>query len=171
MARSSSDNTMRIELITAVNALDDTYYFELVPGKWLGNHWNRTSVYIDGDVFGLIAWLFAERVAGFDPYGPTEIARSRIDHLFKGLIDFSKTVGQAQGLADVWVPHPSSQFPGLYLVKFDGRTLHCYGASEALEAIDDWEAARRQIRLMLEELGRWMLNVSAQGKPVTILGV
>jgi hypothetical protein len=85
-----SYNTMKLELITSVNELDGTCYDEFIPGKWLGKHWNPTSVYIDDDAFGLIAWLFEERVPGFNPYGPTEIMRSRIDHVIKGLNDFSK---------------------------------------------------------------------------------
>jgi hypothetical protein len=97
--------------------------------------------------------------------------RSRIDHVIKGLNDFAETVGRAERPTDVWVPHPSSLFRGLYFVKSGGRTVRCHGASVALDEIDDSNTARRQLCLMLDELGRWMLDVAARGKPVTILGI
>ena len=81
---------MRIELITCVEDLEGTWYYEFQPGEFRWEFWSSNSVYLDADVFSLLEPLFRERIPWFAPYGLTTISGSRIGHLAKDLGAFAK---------------------------------------------------------------------------------
>lgn len=142
---------MRIELIKAVEQLEDTYYYEFAPGEFRGQHWSREAVYIHGDVFPLIADIFRTGVRGFDLYGPTTISGSAIGRLAEDLGDFALRLGRVERPEDIWNTHHMDE--------------------PIWEEIDDWHQAQRQLCMMLRDLGQWLLAAKARKEPVTILGL
>ncbi len=142
---------MRIELITCVEDLEGTWYYEFQPGEFRWEFWSSNSVYLDADVFSLLEPLFWERIPWFAPYGLTTISGSRIGHLAKGLGAFAKTVGRAERPDEIWDPSQACDV--------------------ALKQIDDWRSTRRQLGVALHELKRWILAVKARSEPISILGL
>lgn len=141
---------MQIELITSVDELEGTSYYEFFPVIWNEQLWNITSVYIHDDVFSLIAKVFSNRNPSFAPFGVSQLSGSSISDVVRGLNDFAKIIGRAEKPENVW----------------NGAEFEY-----ELDQINDWNIAKKNICVMLHKFGRWMLSVKAQGQPTTILGM
>lgn len=62
---------MRLDLITDVKELQDTWSYELLPGLFEGGHRNPGPVFVEGDAFGLLEVAFARSVPSLALHGPT----------------------------------------------------------------------------------------------------
>ncbi len=142
---------MQLALLTSLQQLQGTWYYEFFPGLFKGTHWNQSSVFLDGDAFVLVEGIFWGCVPNFAPYGPTTVSGRVLEQLAKELKALEKVVLAADGAAEV----------------------HAWGGIEAalLQGLPDWPAAKPQILRMLQDLRRWLLAVRAADRPVSILGL
>jgi hypothetical protein len=58
----------QIHLIRDKRQLEGTAYFEFLPGRYTGQHWNEKSVYLDEEVLGLIEKPFMDSLPSYDHY-------------------------------------------------------------------------------------------------------
>lgn len=146
---------MRIELITSVDRLDGTPYFEFCPGAYAygGRHWRTESVYLHLYVFDLVADIFVAQIPEFAYFGPTTISGRRIEKLAKALDEFAAVVNRAETPDAIWQP-------------IEGTFIE-----DLSEELDDWTTAKRQLSIMLRDLNQWMRGVATRSEPVTIVGI
>jgi hypothetical protein len=143
----------QIELITSVEDLNGTWYFEFYRGEFRGDHWNSDSVYLDADLFDFVERVFHTQMPEFAKYGPTTISGRRIEKLAKALDEFAAAVNRAETPDAIWRPNK-----GLFI-------------EDLSEKLDDWTTAKRQLSTMLRDLSRWLRGIAARSEPVTILGI
>jgi hypothetical protein len=56
--------------------LEGTAYVELLPGSYLGEHWNEGSVYFEEQTFAPLDAILRRRLPSYDPLAFTEISES-----------------------------------------------------------------------------------------------
>ncbi len=144
---------MKIELITSVDRLQGSSYFEFFPGAYRGDNWRRESVYLHMYVFDLVARVFGTQIPEFACFGPTTISGRRIEILAKALDEFAAVVNEAETPDAIW--HP---IKGTFI-------------EDLSEELDAWTMAKRQVSILLRDLSRWLRGVAARSEPVTILGI
>jgi len=144
---------VNIELITSVDRLEGTLYFEFHPGAYGGNHWRTESVYLHLYVFDLVANVFVAEIPEFSYFGPTTISGRRVEKLAKALDEFAAAVNSAETPDAVWQPIEGNVHRGL--IRPTGRLDHGQRAGEH----------------QLRDLSRWLRGVAARSEPVSILGI
>ena len=144
---------MDIELITSVERLEETLYFEFQPGAYLRSSWCPDSVFLHLYVFDLVADVFMAEIPEFAYFGPTTISGRRIEKLASALDEFAAVVNRADTPNAIW-----KQIPGTFI-------------EDLSEELADWTTAKRQVSIMVRDLNRWMRDVAAQSEPITVLGI
>lgn len=142
---------MRLELLTKTSQLENTWYYEFLPGLFKGKHWNPDSVFVDGDAFVLIEGIFQSCVPNFAPYGPTTASGRVLERLAAELKALEAAVEAAESATGVSAWHDID--------------------AELLQGLPDWSLAKPQILGMLQDLRRWLLARRAADRPVSILGI
>ncbi|MDH3231318.1 MAG: hypothetical protein OEN55_16120 [Alphaproteobacteria bacterium] len=120
---------MNIELITSVDRLEGTLYFEFHPGAYGGNHWRTESVYLHLYVFDLVANVFVAEIPEFSYFGPTTISGRRVEKLAKALDEFAAAVNSAETPDAVWQP-------------IEGTFIE-----DLSDQLDDWTMAKGQVSI------------------------
>ena len=142
---------MQLELITDVKRLRGTFYYELLPDLFRGEHWSSNSIFIQGDTFDLLAPAFTRSVPSFDPFGWTTISGRNIEDLAWELEALAQSVKTARNSAEMT----------------EWGSFH----TSVLQDLTDWQIARPQILSLLEDLGGWLRAMRAKDRPVSILGL
>lgn len=91
----------QLELITDTSRLEDTCYFEFLPGKYEGECWGQYSAFVAEEVFVIIEGLVRSVISGFDHYAFQEVNVSTVKQLVRILHDEAGKVEQAKSLTEL----------------------------------------------------------------------
>ncbi|MEO3430004.1 hypothetical protein AAFN88_14165 [Pelagibius sp. CAU 1746] len=125
------------------------YLAEFHPGPPEGCDWAEDSLYMDGDVFEALVLLIGafsvkQRI--------TVVQGDALGRLREDLQDAARQVSHADSPKAIW-PYSGG-----------------YGYTQ-FNSVRDWPAERQAFTAMLRDLGAWVSDRIADGKPVTIRSV
>ncbi|GAB6096438.1 hypothetical protein JCM14469_26910 [Desulfatiferula olefinivorans] len=74
-----------IKIIKDKAELEGTCYIELSLGKYQGKHWEKTSLFFEEEVFGLIEPIFEKIAPNYDHYNMNDIDSNSWDNILSEL--------------------------------------------------------------------------------------
>ena len=127
-------------------------YFEFVPGRYTGNHWEETAVYLADEVFELIEPAFVKVLPGFGHYAPNEISRSNWELIIMEFQAVKETLVKASTPAEV------------------REKLWLRGKYETL-FFEHFDESRDAVLKLITELLAWLKVQLKTHEKVSVLGI
>ncbi|QDV54004.1 hypothetical protein Enr17x_60870 [Gimesia fumaroli] len=81
-------------MITDKSKLKGTCYFEILPGRFLGQFWNLQSVYFEEQHFSFIEFFLLRRCPKYDHYAFTDINQTLWEEILNDLQQLRKNIQQ-----------------------------------------------------------------------------
>jgi len=141
-----------IKLVTDIEELSGTDYFEFLPREYSGVCWNPDSVFLDEEVFTLIEPIFEKNVPSFDHYAFQLIEAQAIE----GIIQDLRTL--------------LTSLPALTPDTVE-EVLSMMFVNSAENFRSDFEINKIRTIKMIESLVDWLQKVAKDTDRVTILGM
>ena len=133
--------------------LSGTLYVEIQPGKFKGEHWSKTSIFLDEEAFGYLLPSIKKRYKNFSYYGFSDISCFTWKDILKEL-DKTKAILQS-------TPEESEI---QYYIEFveegmDVTFKKCYkeNLQHAIQIIDEFQ--------------RWMYKNIEKNECIAVLGI
>jgi hypothetical protein len=142
-----------IELIKDLNKLEGTAYFEFFPGKYKNKCWNKESVFIDEESFGLIEPIFERCIEKYDHYAFVAVNRKKWERVIDELLSLQEKVRGLKGVDDL------QEYIGL----FSTATRERFAES--------FEKNREDLDKLIEDLVAWLRRTLKNYEGISILGL
>ena len=91
----------KIRLIRDKSLLEGTAYFEFLPGHYVKEHWNDSSVFLDEEIMCLIERPFMDALPDYDHYSFFDVSLTKWQGILSHLEKLRETLAAAQGIRDV----------------------------------------------------------------------
>ncbi len=143
-----------MKLITDIKDLQGSKYFEFLPRKFDGQHWNDTSVFVWYEDVRLFDSLLKEHIQDYRWYAYMVVDARRAHKLAEDLLKYADAVRETDAMSVMQLG-----------IQYEIRLRDV----DWLE--DEWDTAHAQLASMLEDLGRWIQqNISEEGT-LSVLGL
>jgi hypothetical protein len=142
-----------IQLIRNKSELEGTAYFEFLPGRYSGKHWNDTSVFLDEEVMCMIERPFMDTVPDYDHYSFFDVNRSCWQSILSGLSDLRTMLAAAYGMNDV-----EYQFC-------------CIWPGTKKSFADDFDGNRQKLINLIDDFTGWVKERLHEHESIAVLGM
>jgi hypothetical protein len=146
-------STERICLIQSLNELHGTCYFEILPGRYLGNCWNHNSVFMTEEVFGYLEPIFERNQPDFDHYAFIEIKKEVWLLIISDFCSLMKALEQAQDIQEL-----------------EGKVGFIFKGSMERFA-SNFRSNAADLIGVLSELSQWLENQLKSYNHISVLGI
>jgi hypothetical protein len=85
----------------AKEEFEGTCYVEILPSKFSGKHFNKGSIFINDEVFGLFQWAFKRYIPAYDPWGDFNVSSVKMKKLASDLGAFKKMILEGRTMGDI----------------------------------------------------------------------
>ncbi len=89
------------------STMSGTQYFELLPGRYTGKHWNQQSRFVHECTFCLIEGVIEKHVPGYDHWGFVEASRTAWETVLLDLASLRAALEQREKSSRVTLPYGS----------------------------------------------------------------
>lgn len=148
-----NEKIMNITLIRKMSDLTETSYFEFLPGRYRGQSWNETSVFLASDIFALIEPIFERHLPEFNRNGNTNVSKETWNAIIHEMQAMSAKLAGAQSASDV-----------------EPQLGEIAGAMEQ-PFTNDFQKSARALAQTIDDLVVWLQNSLNNHEQVAVLGV
>ncbi len=141
-----------MQIVYSNKFLIGTNYFELLPGKFEGKHWNDNSVYIHEMDFTLLEPAFHKAFDEFYHFGCHVIHRFDWKLIIDQLIQLKELINMDP------IEHQK-----VYIID--------YFKNSADNLITRYQKHKQEIILLIDELIIWINDTSKQNEYISIIGI
>ena len=134
------------------STMSGTQYFELLPGRYAGRHWNQQSRFIHEYTFCLVEGIFQKHVPAYDHWGLVEVSRPAWEVILRDLASVRAGLEDRARSAPAPLPY--------------GTVLRVQASFE--EALDTNE---RALAKLIAEMDQWLRQVLRTQEIISILGL
>ena len=150
---------MEIKLITKLEELEGTCYFEFLPEKYDNKCWNSNSVFIDEEVFYFIEKIFEKYVDDYDHYSFMEINQNISNKIIDELMKFSNRLKTISNYKEI--PEYNYFFDDGY---FNSEYYENYFKN-------NWNSMKNDIIKLILDVSNWIKYNINKTNIISILGI
>lgn len=89
-----------LTIFHAKDEFEGTCYVEIMPSKFVGKHFNKGSIYINDEAFGLFQWAFQRYIPRYDPWGEFNVTSLKMSKTASDLEAFEKMILEGKLMED-----------------------------------------------------------------------
>lgn len=133
--------------------LEGTAYIELLPGKYAGKCWNKSSLFLDEATFGFFEKIVERSLPEYDHYAFTEVSSARWQLIIVRIKALAKELSAAEAPEDI----PTD--------------VHFYFSDTEQRFKKDFKLNIQLLQQVATELADWLEVTLRHHESVAILGL